>query len=97
MPSASGAVQSPWPAPGLTQRRQLAAVEARGWLTTAYAGVMSDVAQNRDGTPRGTALLPRDLTADELASAPVLTSLDGLLIDGLTDDEDDAFAAALDT
>lgn len=32
----------------------------------------------------------------QLASAPVLASLDTLLIEDLTDDEDDAFAAALD-
>ncbi len=42
-------------------------------------------------------MLPADLTPDQLASAPVIASLDTLLIDDLTDDEDDAFAAALDT
>lgn len=57
---------------------------------------MSDVAAHRDEAPRGSALLPRDLTEDQLASAPVLASLDALLVDGLTDGEDDAFAAALD-
>lgn len=45
--------------------------------------------------PQGADLLPRDLTDEELAAAPVLVSLDALLIDELTDDEDDAFAAAL--
>ena len=45
--------------------------------------------------PQGTHLLPRDLTAAQLAAAPVLTSADALIIDGLTDTEDDAFAAAL--
>jgi hypothetical protein len=40
-------------------------------------------------------LLPRDLTADELSAAPVLTSPDALLIDDLSDEEDDAFAAAV--
>ncbi|MFN8038704.1 MAG: hypothetical protein U0Q07_05775 [Acidimicrobiales bacterium] len=44
---------------------------------------------------QGADLLPRDLTDEELAAAPVLVSLDALLIDELTDDEDDAFAAAL--
>jgi hypothetical protein len=39
--------------------------------------------------------VPRDLTEAELIAAPVLVSLDALLIDELTDDEDDAFAAAL--
>lgn len=57
---------------------------------------MSDAARHRDGTPRGTALLPADLTQDQLSSAPAVVSLDTLLIDDLTDDEDDAFAAALD-
>ncbi|HMS88560.1 MAG: hypothetical protein KA758_08740 [Acidimicrobiales bacterium] len=57
---------------------------------------MSDAAHRRDETPRGTLLLPADLNQDQLASAPVVASLDTLLIDDLTDDEDDAFAAALD-
>lgn len=56
---------------------------------------MSDAAQHRDEPARGTALLPADLSAAQLAAAPVLTSIDALLIDGLSDDEDDAFAAAL--
>lgn len=42
----------------------------------------------------GARLLPRDLSADELAASPALTSIDLLLLD-LTEDEDDAFAAAL--
>jgi len=54
---------------------------------------MSDPARQESGTARGTSLLPSDLTEDQLASAPVITSLDALLIDHLTDDEDDAFAA----
>jgi hypothetical protein len=57
---------------------------------------MSDGARHHDGTASGTSLLPADLTQDQLASAPVMASLDTLLIDDLTDDEDDAFAAALD-
>ena len=40
-------------------------------------------------------LLPRDLTEEELGKAPVLVSVDALVIEGLTADEDDAFAAAL--
>jgi hypothetical protein len=36
------------------------------------------------------------LTSDELSHAPVLESLDVLLVEDLTDDEDDAFAAAID-
>lgn len=42
--------------------------------------------------PHGTALLPDDLTEDELA-APALASIDLLVIDDLSEDE--AFAAAL--
>ena len=55
---------------------------------------MSDPASSSTETPHGTGLLPRDFSADELAAAPVLTSIDSLLLD-LTEDEDDAFAAAL--
>jgi hypothetical protein len=57
---------------------------------------MSDAAHHGAGTARGTSLLPADLTPAQLASAPLIVSLDTLLIDDLTDDEDDAFAAALD-
>lgn len=57
---------------------------------------MSDAARHHDQSARGTSLLPADLTQDQLSSAPVLASLDTLLIDDLTADEDDAFAAALD-
>lgn len=56
---------------------------------------MSDAASHDLHTPHGVSLLPRDLTADELSAAPVLTSLDALLIDDLSDEEDDAFAAAV--
>jgi hypothetical protein len=42
-------------------------------------------------------LLPGDLTDDQLAAAPVLASADALLIEDLSEDEDDAFAAALDS
>ena len=56
---------------------------------------MSDAALDPRDFPHGTSLLPRDLTANELESAPVLASVDALLIDDLTDYEDDAFAAAL--
>jgi hypothetical protein len=57
---------------------------------------MSDAAHHRDEHARGTSVLPADLTQEQLASAPSLASLDELLIDDLTDDEDAAFAAALD-
>jgi hypothetical protein len=58
--------------------------------------IMSDAAHRRDEHGRGTSVLPADLTHEQLASAPSLASPDELLIDDLTDDEDDAFAAALD-
>ena len=40
-------------------------------------------------------MLPADLTEEQLAAAPVLGSADALLIDGLSVDEDDVFAAAI--
>lgn len=56
---------------------------------------MSNAAHHDQDGPHGTSLLPRDLSDEEFAAAPVLVSLDALLIDDLTADEDDAFAAAL--
>lgn len=56
---------------------------------------MSNAAPSDRNGPQGADLLLRDLTEAELVAAPVLVSLDALLIDELTDDEDDAFAAAL--
>lgn len=51
--------------------------------------------QHSSETPHGTSLLAADLTDRQLAAAPTLTSIDTLLIEDLSDDEDDAFAAAL--
>ncbi len=42
-------------------------------------------------------MLPADLTDDQLDAAPVLDSIDSLLIEDLSEDEDDAFAAALES
>jgi hypothetical protein len=42
-------------------------------------------------------LLPADLTDDQLEAAPVLDSIDFLLVEDLSEDEDDAFAAALES
>ena len=56
---------------------------------------MSDAAHDRGEIPHGLSLLPRRVTTDELDGAPVLDSVDALLIEDLSDDEDDAFAAAL--
>ena len=58
---------------------------------------VSDAADQRDPAQHGIALLPTDLTEDQLAAAPVLPSIDALLIEELSDDEDDAFATALDS
>ena len=55
-------------------------------------------ATNHDATvPHGTTLLARDLTPAELRSAPSLASVEALVIEDLSTDEDDAFAAALDS
>lgn len=58
---------------------------------------VSDAADRKHESPHGTALLPNDLTDEQLAAAPVLTSIDTLLIEELSEDEDEAFAAALDS
>jgi hypothetical protein len=63
------------------------------WRVTMAS--VSDAAHDQHDAPHGTNLLPRDLTPEQLAAAPVLASVDALLIDGLTDDEYDAFIAAL--
>jgi hypothetical protein len=42
---------------------------------------------------RGVSSLPRDLTDEELDAAPVLLSLDALLIEDLSDQEAGAFLA----
>lgn len=55
---------------------------------------VSDTDRQHDA-PHGTALLPSDLTDEQLAAAPVLASVDALLIEELSEDEDEAFAAAL--
>ncbi len=57
---------------------------------------MSNTARQHDETaPRGTTLLPHDLTPAQLEAAPVLASVDSLVIDELTDQEYDSFLAAL--
>jgi len=56
-----------------------------------------DAADRQHGSSHGTALLPSDLTDEQLANAPVLASIDSLLIEELSEDEDEAFAAALDS
>ena len=56
---------------------------------------MSNAARHADEVPQGLALLPGDLTDEQLQAAPVMTSIDALLIEDLDEDEDEAFAAAL--
>lgn len=58
---------------------------------------MSNAADHQDEAPHGTALLLNDLTEAQLDAAAVLSSVDTLLIEDLTDDEDDAFATALES
>jgi len=55
---------------------------------------MSTAAEQHD-PPHGLALLPRDLTAAELAAAPVLRSLDDLAIEDLSDEEFEKFDRAI--
>lgn len=57
---------------------------------------MSDGAQHEKAS-KGLSLLPRDLTPEEIANAPVLESLDDLLIEDLTDEEYQASLDALDS
>jgi len=56
---------------------------------------VSDAAHRADEIPLGTSKLPRDLTSDQLDAAPVMASVDVLLIEDLDEGEDEAFAAAL--
>lgn len=56
---------------------------------------MTDAVRRPDDVPHGTNLLPADLSEQELVAAPVLGSEDTLLVEDLSDDEDDAFAAAV--
>ena len=58
--------------------------------------VVSDAVRPSGETPHGTSLLPAD-TDDQLNAAPVLHSIDALVIEELSEDEDDAFAAALES
>ncbi|MGH3848306.1 MAG: hypothetical protein ACRDRT_01110 [Pseudonocardiaceae bacterium] len=56
---------------------------------------MSNAATHDHEGPHGTSLLPPDLTEEEVAAAPILASLDALVIEDLTDDEYELFVAAL--
>jgi hypothetical protein len=82
---------SPTPSSWWTSRRTLSRADRR----TIVA--VSDAVRHSGEAPHGTSLLPADLTDDQLEAAPVLDSVDSLLIDELSEDEDDAFAAALES
>ncbi|MHB1445420.1 MAG: hypothetical protein ACYCZV_07170 [Acidimicrobiales bacterium] len=58
---------------------------------------MSDAVHRQDEDPQGTALLASDLSEEQLRTAPVLASINSLLVEELSESEseDDAFAAAL--
>jgi hypothetical protein len=58
------------------------------------AGV-SEAADDPDDFPHGTSQLASDLTDDQLDAALLLASLDALLMEELSRDEDNAFAVAL--
>ncbi len=58
-------------------------------------GHVSDAAHRQDEGAHGIALLPGDLTEEQFAKAPVLVSVDTLLIEELSEAEDDAFYAAI--
>ncbi len=58
---------------------------------------VSDAVRPSGEVPHGTSLLPADLTDDQLDAAQVLDSIDSLLIEDLSEAEDDAFAAALES
>lgn len=49
-----------------------------------------EAADHQGLVPHGSALLPSDLTGDQLVAAPVLASVDSLVIEDLSEDEDDA-------
>jgi hypothetical protein len=75
----------------------LAAVAAHGGRRTAVVTMarMSDAAHSAEEAHPGVGLLPPDLTEEQLAAAPVLASVDALLIEDLEEEQDEAFAAAL--
>jgi len=60
-----------------------------------YRNDVSSTPHDDRSTPQGTRTLPQDLTDEQLANAGTLESLDDLVIAGLTQDEEDAFEAAL--
>jgi hypothetical protein len=58
---------------------------------------VSDATDRQHESPHATTLLPSDLTDEQFDAAPVLAPIGALLIEELSEDEDEAFAAALDS
>lgn len=86
--------------PRVTARFLLAQLGAEAWPGTTVGRrcrlpPVSNAAHHADEVPQGLALLPGDLTEEQLLAAPVMVSIDALLIEDLDEDEDEAFAAAL--
>ncbi len=63
---------------------------------TLYDAAVGKNRNESNELPAGLRLLLPDLTPAELASAPILHSVDELVIEDLTDDEYAAFVAALE-
>lgn len=59
--------------------------------------IVNDDPDRHEEAPQGTSLLPSDLTDAQTAAAPILGSVDALLIDDLSVEEDDGFFAAIDS
>ena len=76
--------------PGLVEARPGTTVDRRCRLCA-----VSNAAHHADEVPQRLALLPGDLTEEQLLAARVMVSIDALLIEDLDEDEDEAFAAAL--
>lgn len=71
-----------------------------GFPTPPPAGTVfavTDAAKPGEDGPKGLSLLPPHRTAAEIATGPVIEDLDVFLIDGLTDEEYEAFLRAIDS
>src|ERR1700730_4199376 len=53
---------------------------------------VSEAGDRQDAAPHSPAMLPSELTDDQLPAAPILAAVAALLIEKLSDDEDAAFA-----
>ncbi len=83
--------------PGLPQPET---AENAGWMSIRpprAIDCVSGAAHRDDEAPYGTSQLPADLTEEQLSAAPVLDSVDSSLIEDLTDEDEDALAAAVES